>query len=151
MATLKAVKAGDQCPIDGGAFVVDVEQHPDTLVHSKQLNEVMTGAAARFERIARAKADEEGVIHKCVTCGYRARFKDDDQEQRDREQHDREQQERDRANSDRRDREQREQRDQGERDREQRARESSSADAAAGDSASGGGSSAPPPGRRRAT
>jgi membrane protein involved in colicin uptake len=75
MATDTELRAGDVCPIDGGAFVVDYEQDPETQIASKNLNSPNPAAAQRYERQVRAKVEAGGVIHKCVTCGYRARFK----------------------------------------------------------------------------
>lgn len=67
--------AGDPCPICGGKFVPDPEQDPERLIDAKHRNSPNPDAAARYERRASEKADREGVIHKCIQCGYRARFK----------------------------------------------------------------------------
>jgi Zn ribbon nucleic-acid-binding protein len=75
MDTDTELRAGDVCPIDGGAFVVDYEQDPETQIANKHLNSPNPAAAQRYERQVRAKVEAGGVIHKCVTCGYRARFK----------------------------------------------------------------------------
>lgn len=74
MKDTKELKAGDPCPIDGGEFRVDPHQHPDTLIDRKKRNAASPFAAARYAERVQAKVDEFGLIHKCTTCGYSARF-----------------------------------------------------------------------------
>jgi hypothetical protein len=70
----KEIKAGDPCPIDGGKFVVDEDQRPETIIDRKRRNAASPPAAERFAQRVTDKAREFGVLHKCVQCGYRARF-----------------------------------------------------------------------------
>lgn len=70
----KELKAGDSCPC-GGDFVIDKEQSPETLIDRKTRNAVNPSAAARFADRVREKVEEHGLIHKCLECGYRTRFK----------------------------------------------------------------------------
>lgn len=74
MKTTKEIQAGDPCPICGGTFKVDPHQHPDTLIDRKKRNADSPFAAARYAERVQEKADEFGLIHKCVDCGYSARF-----------------------------------------------------------------------------
>ena len=75
MTTEQELRAGDVCPIDGGEFIPDYQQDPETQIASKHLNSPNPAAAQRYERQVRAKVETGGVIHVCRTCGYRARFK----------------------------------------------------------------------------
>jgi hypothetical protein len=75
MASDDKLQAGDPCPICGGEFKPDPEQDPDRLIDAKHRNSPNPDAAARYERRALEKVEREGVIHKCVECGYRTRFK----------------------------------------------------------------------------
>jgi hypothetical protein len=75
MTTDTELHAGDPCPIDGGTMVPDHAQDPETQIANKHLNSPNPAAAQRYERQVRAKVEAGGVIHKCTTCGYRARFK----------------------------------------------------------------------------
>ena len=68
------VTAGDTCPIDGGTFVPDLAQDPETLIDRHTRNANSRFEAAQFAERMRAKVADTGVIHKCTTCGYRARF-----------------------------------------------------------------------------
>lgn len=70
----KDVKAGDPCPQCGGEFAVDHVQAPDRLIARKTRNALNPNAAARFTAHVKEKTDEQGVIHCCTICGYRARF-----------------------------------------------------------------------------
>lgn len=74
MPEVVEVKTGDRCPIDGGEFVVDEAQDPERVIDRNTRNTHSPAVAARFAERVREKADTFGVIHKCVTCGYRARF-----------------------------------------------------------------------------
>lgn len=74
MAEAKKVTTGDRCPIDGGEFVVDDAQDPDKVIDRHTRNAHSPAVAARFAEQVREKVKEFGVIHKCVTCGYRSRF-----------------------------------------------------------------------------
>ncbi|HEY3042614.1 MAG TPA: hypothetical protein VGJ39_01220 [Vicinamibacterales bacterium] len=74
MTPTKDLKAGEPCPLDGGKFVIDEEQRPETLIDRKNRNAASPTAAARFAQRVTDKADEYGVIHRCVQCGYRARM-----------------------------------------------------------------------------
>jgi hypothetical protein len=84
MTTETELRAGDLCPIDGGAMIPDYEQDPETQITNKHLNSPNPAAAQRYERQVRAKVEAGGVIHKCTTCGYRARFKTADAEKAER-------------------------------------------------------------------
>lgn len=75
MPGTKEIAAGDVCPIDGGAFVVDAAHDPETLIDRHGRNAQSAFVAARFAERVREKTEELGVIHKCMTCGYQARFK----------------------------------------------------------------------------
>lgn len=68
------LKAGDACPQCGGTFVPDPEQNPERLVERHSLNAPSPFVAARYKERVEAKVEEFGLIHKCTTCGYRARF-----------------------------------------------------------------------------
>jgi Zn ribbon nucleic-acid-binding protein len=72
--TLPEPKAGDVCPMDGGAFVIDEAQDPEKVIDRHTRNAQSAFVAARFAERVREKTKEHGVIHKCVTCGYRSRF-----------------------------------------------------------------------------
>lgn len=74
MDDVNELKAGDPCPVCKGEFVVDERQAPDTLIDRKKRNAAIPAAAARFAEQTREKAEKFGVIHRCVSCGYRARF-----------------------------------------------------------------------------
>lgn len=122
--TLKEVQAGDTCPIDGGPFVVDAAQNPETLIDRHTRNAPTPFAAARFAERVREKAHEHGLIHKCVTCGYRSRFAPDDAGQADRDRQTRDQQDREQQAREQRDKQERDQRAADDRERwvkEQRA------------------------------
>jgi hypothetical protein len=77
--TLPTPKAGDKCPIDGGAFQVDPAQEPEGMIDRHTKNADSPFGAARYAEQVRAKVADEGVIHRCVTCGYQSRFKTADQ------------------------------------------------------------------------
>lgn len=74
MAPRNNVKAGDACPQCGGAFVLDAAQAPAGLIDRHARNSHMPAQAARFATAVREKADEVGLIHRCTSCDYRARF-----------------------------------------------------------------------------
>jgi hypothetical protein len=78
MEVTPAVKAGDRCPNDGGVMIVDEAQDPEKMIDKHSRNAHSAFTAARFADRVREKAKEFGVIHKCVSCGYRARFKSAD-------------------------------------------------------------------------
>lgn len=101
MASDDKLHAGDPCPICGGDFAPDPEQDPERLIEAKHLNSPNPDAAARYERRSMEKADREGVIHKCVRCGYRARFKTAEAAAADDAADDAAQQKRDKARDDR--------------------------------------------------
>lgn len=72
--TLPEVKAGDRCPVDGGEMRIDPAQDPERVIERNRNNAHSPFVAKRFEERVRDKVAEFGVIHKCVTCGYRSRF-----------------------------------------------------------------------------
>lgn len=74
MAKDRARHSDDPCPQCGGAFVVDTQQDPAVLVARKRKNAQSPVAAERFAVLCTAKAAEFGVIHRCASCDYRARF-----------------------------------------------------------------------------
>lgn len=113
--------AGDPCPICGGEFVPDPDQNPETQIENKNLNTPNPAAAQRYEKQVRTKVDSAGVIHKCLNCGYRARFKTADADRADRAADDKARESRDRTR-DERDTKAREDREREEREREARER-----------------------------
>jgi len=74
MTEAQDVEAGTPCPACGGPLRVDEQQDPTSLVARKVKNAASPSAAARFAAACQQKAAEHGVIHRCVGCGYRARF-----------------------------------------------------------------------------
>jgi len=74
MSEKARAKAGAACPQCGGAFVLDETQDPHRLIDHKQRNAANPSAADRFARSVLEKAAAHGVIHRCGSCGYRARF-----------------------------------------------------------------------------
>jgi hypothetical protein len=84
MAGDDELRAGDPCPIDGGEMVPDYQHDPDTAIANKNLNTPNPAAAQRYEAQTRAKVKASGVIHKCVRCGYQARFKTAEADQAER-------------------------------------------------------------------
>lgn len=65
---------GDPCPMCGGAFIVDPQQHPETLIARKRENAAVPSVADRFAEHVRRKAAELGLLHRCIGCGYHDRF-----------------------------------------------------------------------------
>ena len=75
MTEPKELKAGDPCPSCGGDLVVDRAQHPDVIIdRHRRVNPTNPALCAAYERDTREKAAASGVIHKCTSCGYQARF-----------------------------------------------------------------------------
>jgi predicted RNA-binding Zn-ribbon protein involved in translation (DUF1610 family) len=74
MEKIKEIKAGDPCPSCGGEFVVDEQQDPGRMIDRVRRNAANPAAAERFATATLEKAAEHGLIHRCVSCGYRSRF-----------------------------------------------------------------------------
>lgn len=74
MSKDKDVKGGDPCPLCGGAFIADEQQDPATLIDRQRRNAANPAVAERFAAHLLEKAAEHGLIHRCLRCGYRARF-----------------------------------------------------------------------------
>src|SRR5918996_5640387 len=70
----KELQAGDDCPNCGGELAVDRSLHPDAYLEHKRRTRQSDTRFAQLERDVREKADEFGVIHTCIRCGYQARF-----------------------------------------------------------------------------
>jgi hypothetical protein len=68
------LKAGDKCPIDGGEMVPDPLHDPERLADLNDRNSDKPEVSARYRRQVMEKAQREGVIHRCVRCGYQARM-----------------------------------------------------------------------------
>lgn len=66
---------GAPCPQCGGAFVVDPAQLPERKIDGVKRTIQFPDAAARYAERALEKAEKFGLIHTCVLCGYKARFK----------------------------------------------------------------------------
>jgi hypothetical protein len=68
------LQAGDPCPICGGEMVPDAAHDPAVLADMKERNSDRPDVSARYRRQVEEKAKRAGIIHKCVRCGYQARF-----------------------------------------------------------------------------
>lgn len=74
MVDVKELQAGDPCPQCGGTFVVDTRESDETL----SARYAPGGNAAQREAYVaktKFKIADQGVLHRCDTCGYQHRFK----------------------------------------------------------------------------
>jgi Zn ribbon nucleic-acid-binding protein len=70
----KELTAGDPCPNCAGTMRVDQAQHRHAH-RSPQAQRGQSAVAARFAEQVKAKAEDKGLIHTCIGCGYQARYK----------------------------------------------------------------------------
>jgi|SRR6185503_1810426 len=71
----KPLQAGDPCPRCGGEMVPDQAHDPTAIADMKEQNlPDHPDWAHSYRRQVDAKAKKFGVIHRCVRCGYQARY-----------------------------------------------------------------------------
>lgn len=71
---VQELSASDPCPACGGAFIVDGAQSAERLIEHHKRVAANPNAHALYAEKVREKIATDGVLYRCATCPYHARF-----------------------------------------------------------------------------